>query len=1173
MRLANLDLLAFGHFTNRRLSFTDMPGAIDVVYGNNEAGKSTSRRAVSCFLFEIPVRTPDDFIHPKPTLKLGATVIDSTGASLPLIRRKGAKDTLRGYGDEVVAEDVLSRLLGGLDRELFEQMFSLSRDELVSGGDDLLAGRGSLGEALFGASMGLAGINDLLQALEKEAAEVFKPGGSKPVLNATLRELDEARRRVRELELRPADFLAHEAALEAALAGRTQIDGEVRQLEALLRRLERNKQLLPLAVGRNEISAAIAELGNVLVLSETARQERLDSQREQERADSEVASLQAQIDPLRLQLTELRPNEMLLARADEIGALHSEIGAHRKAQDDMPELRSRVRAARERAKALLAESHPGRKFEEIDGLRLATADRAALSSLSDRFGRLEQAWEGTSAHRDQLKARLTSARNALSELRLPIDVASADAALSAARRLGDIEVDVASEEGAWGAAEARLQAQLETLPLFAGSLDELERLAVPSAATVTRYADAYAELDVRQRDIAAQESRIGDELAVHLERLQALESTGAMPSEGELVEARAHRQQGWQLVRQTLEGEQIDASSFTAERLLPDAFEESVLAADEIGDRLRREADQVAKHAQLHASRARCAEKLAGFEMELAGVDDERARLDKAWAATWQTSMITPLPPSEMQAWLAERTAVISEAAKQRDRRASIDAKRDLVIQRSNALRRELANLGVAADSDASLAELVTLTESRIEEERKGAAAVERASESVDDLASEFEDAKRSASQAQTALSEWQIRWSKAVVKLGLGTELTPEQARSIIEALNELFTILDKAAEYERRIDSISRDADRFAAKAIDLAAEVAPDIVDLAPADLVLALDRRRTLATADAAQVEEIERRLEDLHERQQGALERRGAAEADLERLMKAGACFSLSELELAEDRSTRILELRDRVQAIEEQMTRIGAAPAADLAAQVEGLELDQIEVQIGDLTAELEALREKRQQLDETVGQERALLGELERGDGAAEAAAEVEAIKAAAREQAESYALLKLAIAILRREIERFREESHGPLLARASHFFSQLTCQAFTGLTTGFDERGGVILLGRRASGVEITVDEMSEGTRDQLYLALRLTTIEQRLDSSEPLPLIVDDLFVNFDDERAAAGFAILAELALKTQVIFFTHHRHLVELAQKTLSPGQWALQELPPGDAGRLTRAA
>jgi uncharacterized protein YhaN len=74
------------------------------------------------------------------------------------------------------------------------------------------------------------------------------------------------------------------------------------------------------------------------------------------------------------------------------------------------------------------------------------------------------------------------------------------------------------------------------------------------------------------------------------------------------------------------------------------------------------------------------------------------------------------------------------------------------------------------------------------------------------------------------------------------------------------------------------------------------------------------------------------------------------------------------------------------------------------------------------------------------------------------------------------------------------------------------------------------------------------MSSGTRDQLYLALRLASLEKYMESAEPMPFIVDDILVHFDDERSRATLGVLAELARKTQIILFTHHRRLVEQAQ-------------------------
>ena len=75
------------------------------------------------------------------------------------------------------------------------------------------------------------------------------------------------------------------------------------------------------------------------------------------------------------------------------------------------------------------------------------------------------------------------------------------------------------------------------------------------------------------------------------------------------------------------------------------------------------------------------------------------------------------------------------------------------------------------------------------------------------------------------------------------------------------------------------------------------------------------------------------------------------------------------------------------------------------------------------------------------------------------------------------------------------------------------------------------------------------MSAGTRDQLYLALRLASLEKYMETSEPMPFIVDDILVDFDDERTEAALTTLSQLAQKTQVILFTHHSGVVEQAKK------------------------
>jgi len=171
----------------------------------------------------------------------------------------------------------------------------------------------------------------------------------------------------------------------------------------------------------------------------------------------------------------------------------------------------------------------------------------------------------------------------------------------------------------------------------------------------------------------------------------------------------------------------------------------------------------------------------------------------------------------------------------------------------------------------------------------------------------------------------------------------------------------------------------------------------------------------------------------------------------------------------------------------------------------------------------------------------------------AAEAAEKAQSTLAQLREGVEQYVHIKLAAEILRDEIERYRSEHQAPILKKASEIFSAITLGSFSGLKTGYDSEDRPVLIGVRPSGKEVGVEGMSDGTSDQLYLSLRLSSIERQIGGGETLPFIVDDILVNFDDDRSGATLKILTELSLKTQIIFFTHHQHLVQLAQKVIAP--------------------
>jgi uncharacterized protein YhaN len=137
-------------------------------------------------------------------------------------------------------------------------------------------------------------------------------------------------------------------------------------------------------------------------------------------------------------------------------------------------------------------------------------------------------------------------------------------------------------------------------------------------------------------------------------------------------------------------------------------------------------------------------------------------------------------------------------------------------------------------------------------------------------------------------------------------------------------------------------------------------------------------------------------------------------------------------------------------------------------------------------------------------------------------------------------------AAALLRWVIDRHRATAQAPLIERAGAMFAQVTAGAFTGLVLDYaDDDDRPLIKGLRSDATRIGVHVMSEGTRDQLYLALRLGAISSR-GGSQALPVVCDDLLITADDGRAGEMLRVLAAASKGNQIILFSHHEHIVDV---------------------------
>jgi uncharacterized protein YhaN len=197
---------------------------------------------------------------------------------------------------------------------------------------------------------------------------------------------------------------------------------------------------------------------------------------------------------------------------------------------------------------------------------------------------------------------------------------------------------------------------------------------------------------------------------------------------------------------------------------------------------------------------------------------------------------------------------------------------------------------------------------------------------------------------------------------------------------------------------------------------------------------------------------------------------------------------------------------------------------------------------------DLAAINEKMNRLMQTQVTVQQAFNTINGQANAALAEAKRQEALSAMGDAAEQYIEAATASRLLKWATDRYRDQKQGPMLKRAGEIFSGLTLGEFTKLTVD-TEITPPALYAKRSNGRAVEVIGLSEGTRDQLFLALRIAAIELQVKNKAAMPFIADDLFINFDDARAKAGLQALRDLSTKIQVIFLTHHDHLLALVKE------------------------
>ena len=517
-----------------------------------------------------------------------------------------------------------------------------------------------------------------------------------------------------------------------------------------------------------------------------------------------------------------------------------------------------------------------------------------------------------------------------------------------------------------------------------------------------------------------------------------------------------------------------------------------------------------------------------------------------------------------MLAWLSDMDRLRLQVTELFTKERLLSDKSQVRQPHRQALAAELKGLGESGNfSGQELEPVLLVAESILEKISRRKAEREKLSDQRTRAKTALNKALREQKEAETAKIEWQKKWDKALAGSGLKDQVLPGEAHDFLETIGNCFDKLEKVKEFQSRINGIDRDMAGFSADVRTLLAQVAPDLKDVSPEQAALQLHAMLGQARQDNELLKKNKLEMEDLTAEIENTKKILASLDERMAELLATAGCNKNEDLAEAIRKSTQYQRLHEKISAAKSSLAKVS-----------EGIPLEQIKEQAGDINVdELPGqIASLKRQIDKDlypginaalkrIGEENKELQLMDGSGQAAVAAEKMEQVAARIQRLVEQYRRIKLAAKVLQDAIERYREEHQDPILQKASGIFSQLTLGSFSGLRADMNDSGNPILVGLRPDGSRVNVSGMSDGTCDQLYLALRFATLEMRLETSEPMPFIVDDILINFDDDRSKTTIKVMAELAKKNQVILFTHHRQIVEAASRMAESGVVQVHEL------------
>ncbi len=1150
MRFERIRIEKYGHFAELELTLPSGSGLV-LVYGPNERGKTTLLHAIRDLFFGVPHRSPYTFRFPGGSMSIAGRLVTRGGEILDLTRRKGRGKTLsvvcgtpEGETREIDEAAFLQRF-ASIDRDRYTSVFGITLEDLQKGAEGLRAI--NLEELLAGGALGGSGqrIHAVRSMLHTEREELYKPRGQLPRINARIKEIAELRRHLKETIFRLDAYRALEGAI-----GQTKERLETcnARLDALRKRQRHHENLWkgwPIHQELRGIEARLQTPDLQSPIPDDAVGTYADLLREIEAIDTEIGRLNAGIARWEGEGERNRPDPAILAEEETISTLLQRLDGIEKARRQNPKRRQRHAEMEAALSQELAALLPGAGLE-----RLRTFQHDLPVTLREEIRTLAHESEGVGKRIEKIEIQQESSREQFEEAEATLAARAArfddETIVELYRQIDDVEKKRSRVH--------ELQERIERLregvnrrkrdlpdppgfPWEGG--DALSRLHLPHDAALREEEAKWRRLEAAVHEGEAAAARIEKERRQNANQLTALIETRRVPSRADLEGVRKRRDTWWRRLR---EGNEKPARGEPGELFPEDpweAFETAMKEADDLADRLYEEAELVSRRLQLEEKVATLTAEAAQALADLTAAREALDQWQASWRGIWEPLGVEALSPPLMREWL-ESVGKIRE-----DLIECTGLERDLGLLAPDveAAEERFRHL-LGSSPDLSWESLVAEVRDRYEafRSRRGEQRVaqEHLEKAQKTLARLGEKLRREREREKNL----HLRAIEIAHALGFEDDPTPERLEARIEQLDELARRLGDLDQEAQALDEETEEVRNFDETLQALLTRLGREVPDPPRAGVIRELSgelrenaERKRLHDQAKGEIDRARREV-------QAALERRKRARARLDELDRRYGIPDATQRQRALERAQRRAEAQREGERCHRDLSLLfgGGERLCRAREELDRFEPESLQHELDRLAREMEQLREEEAQSREELGklhERRDRLG----GEEGARLQARIEELRAALEEEVTIYVRLSAAEAILDDAVQRYTREHQAEIFRQASDFFASITGGRYVRVLPD-PERGQLLVEGvdgQKRPG------ELSTGTREQLFLAFRLAYVLEHAAKWEPLPVILDDVLVDFDNERTRAVLERLADLGPDQQVIVLTCHRHVLEVA--------------------------